>query len=164
MPPVSPPAPASDRRVEPTPHGRIEISNRQLASGLRLAVARLARRLRQQSGDDVVTASQLSALASVERRGPLTLGELAACERVQPPSMTRIVARLEELDLVSRSVDPADRRVSRLQVTPVGRRHLQRTRTRKDTYLADRLSTLDPHERDLLAAALPVLERLVSDG
>src|SRR2546423_13827260 len=88
----------------------------ELAARLRLAVTRLARRLRQetQNADGDVPPSGLSALSSIERLGPLTLGELSAVERVQPPTMTKVVAGLESLGLVSRTVDPADRRVARV--------------------------------------------------
>ena len=134
----------------------------ELAPRLRMAVMRLARRLRQQAEGEV-TPTLLSALSTVERTGPLSLGELAAAERVQPPTVTRAVARLEELGLVRREADPADRRVSRVQVTPGGRRYVQRSRTRKDAYLAQRLRSLDPTEQALLAEALPLLERLVGD-
>src|SRR5882757_5004339 len=86
-----------------------------LASGLRLAVARLARRMRQEGmseGDDV-SPSRLAALATIEARGPITLGELAAAERVRPPTMTRIVAYLDDQGLVIREPHPDDRRIAR---------------------------------------------------
>lgn len=134
----------------------------QLAPRLRMAVLRLARRLRQQAEGEV-TPTLLSALATVERAGLLSLGELAAAERVAPPTVTRVVARLEELGLVAREADPADRRVSRVRVTPEGRRYVARSRTRKDAYLARRLRALSPAEQVLLAEALPLLERLVGD-
>lgn len=130
---------------------------------LRLVVMRLARRLRQQAEGDV-TASLLSALSSVERLGPLTLGELASVEQVQPPSMTKIVTRLEELSFVTREVDARDRRVARVQVSDEGRRYVARSRTRKNAYLAERLRRFDPEERALLERALPLLERLVEEA
>src|SRR5712691_11828192 len=91
-----------------------------LAAGLRLAVVRLARRLRQRA-DTGSTPSMLSALASIERLGPLTIGEVAAVERVAPPSMTPIVSRLEAGGLVAREIDPEDRRVSRVTASRDGR-------------------------------------------
>lgn len=133
---------------------------KQLAPALRLGVMRLARRLRQQHAPGEVTPSMLSALSTVERLGPLTLGDLAAVEQVQPPSMTRIVGRLEEQGLVARTADQADRRVFRVAVTTEGRRFAARSRTRKDAYLAGRLDELDDRERAVLAEALPILERL----
>jgi DNA-binding MarR family transcriptional regulator len=137
----------------------------ELASQLRLAVARLSRRIRQQAAStgEELTASTQGALASVERLGPLTLGELAAVEQVQPPSMTRIVARLEEDGYVTRVVDPADRRVARVAITDAGRTLLARSRTRKDAYLARRVAELSDAERQLLGRALPLLERLQDD-
>jgi DNA-binding MarR family transcriptional regulator len=129
---------------------------------LRLAVGRLARRLRQQAGDEI-TPSQLSALSSVGRLGPLTLGELAAVERVRPPTMTRIVASLEEAGLVDRSALPGDRRVARVAPSNAGRRFLERTGTRKDAFLAERLARLDPKEVEQLWRAVVVLEHLLED-
>jgi len=138
----------------------------ELASQLRLAVARLSRRIRQQAattGEDL-TASTQAALATIERLGPITLGELAAVEQVQPPSMTRIVARLEEWGYATRVVDPADRRVARAVITDSGRALLARSRTRKDEYLARRIAELTDAERELLARALPLIERLQDDA
>src|SRR5947207_14933426 len=101
-----------------TPASRTPVAGRdaELAARLRLLIARLARRLRQQAQGEI-SPSQVSALASIERLGPLTLGELSGIERVQPPSMTRIVAALEAGGLVSRTVDPADRRVAHVEAT-----------------------------------------------
>src|SRR5205814_10222001 len=93
----------------------------QLASRLRLAVMRLARVLRQKA-QDPITPSQLSALVSIERDGPVTLGELAALESVVPPTMTRIVVALEEQELVRREVDPGERRIAGGDIAAVGRR------------------------------------------
>jgi len=130
-----------------------------LSSQMRLAVMRLSRRLRQQSVGDI-TQSQLSALATVERAGPLSLGELAEIERVAPPSMTRIAARLEERGLLARTADMTDRRVARVAITDEGRELLEETRTRRDAYLATRLAAMSPEEQDVLVRALPLLERL----
>jgi DNA-binding MarR family transcriptional regulator len=136
-----------------------------LAARLRLASARLSRRVRQEalSGGDDLTASRLAALATVEDLGPITLGDLAAVEQVQPPSMTRIVARLEEHGLTVREVDPSDRRIARVHITDAGRETLARSRTRKDAFLARRVDRLSPDERVALASALPVLEALIDD-
>jgi DNA-binding MarR family transcriptional regulator len=136
-----------------------------LAARLRLANARLARRVRQEAmsaGDDL-TASRLAALATIEDVGPITLGELAAVEQVQPPSMTRIVARLEENGLAVREVDAQDRRIVRVQITDFGRQTLERSRTRKNVFLAKRVARLAPDQRATLADALPVLEQLLDD-
>jgi DNA-binding MarR family transcriptional regulator len=129
---------------------------------LRLAIGRLARRLRQQAGGEI-TPSQLSALSSVGRLGPLTLGELAAVERVRPPTMTRIVASLEEAGLVDRSAHPGDRRIARVKVSRAGRAFLERTGTRKDAFLVERLARLDQDEVEQLRRAVVVLERLLED-
>jgi DNA-binding MarR family transcriptional regulator len=136
------------------------INDAELAARLRLSVTRLARRLRQKS-DVEATASQISALATIERLGPLTIGELSAAERVQPPSMTRIVAGLEELDLIQRETDERDRRVARVRVAPPGQRLLERSRSKKNAYLAARLGSLTNEERAALAHAADILERLL---
>lgn len=149
----------------PPSAARPAISPAGLASALRLAVARLARRVRQEgtsAGDDL-TASRLAALTTIEALGPITLGELAAIEQVQPPSMTRIVARLEEGGLVERQVDPRDRRIVRVRATAVGKRLLAQTRTKRDEFLAQRVARLTEDERELLERAIPLLEKLQED-
>ena len=133
-----------------------------LPSQLRLAVMRLGRRLRQEAVGDI-TASQLSALSTVARSGPLSLGELSEIERIAPPSTTRIVGRLEERGLVVRTVDAADRRVARLAASEAGQSLLNQTRTRRDAYLALRLQAMTAEERETLMRALPLLERLTGD-
>jgi DNA-binding MarR family transcriptional regulator len=132
----------------------------ELAAHLRIVVMRLQRRLRAEAGDEL-SPTLVAALVSIERHGPLTLGRLAELERVTPPSITRVVAALERDGLVRREADAADRRVSRVVVTPEGASLLRAARTRKAAYLARLLETLD--ERDLAAVreALPVLERLL---
>ncbi|HEX8135869.1 MAG TPA: MarR family transcriptional regulator [Actinomycetes bacterium] len=134
--------------------------DRELVVRLRLAVMRLARRLRQQTEGEI-TASRLSALSSVDRLGPLSLGALAAVERVRPPTLTRIVGHLEAAGLVVRRPAPGDRRSTEVEVSPAGRKLLDRSRTRKDAYLAERLATLDPAEVEVLRRAAGVLERLL---
>jgi DNA-binding MarR family transcriptional regulator len=138
------------------------LTDAELAARLRLALMRLARRLRQQSEGEV-SPSQLSALSSVERLGPLTLGELATVERVQPPTMTKIVAALEEAGLVARAVDPTDRRVARVTVSAAGRRLIDRNRTRKDAWLAARLRRLSSGDREVLDRAADVLESFLEE-
>jgi DNA-binding MarR family transcriptional regulator len=133
-----------------------------LGSQLRLVVLRLSRRLRQESVGDI-TPSQLSALTTVHRHGEVTLGELAAIERIAPPSMTRIAARLEERGFVERHVDPSDRRVARLAVSGSGRQLLDTIRNRRDAYLAGRLQGFGPEERAVLERAVPLLERLATE-
>ncbi len=136
--------------------------DRELVHRLRLAVGRLARRLRQQAEGEI-TASQISALASVNRLGPITLGRLASVERLRPPTVTRIAAVLEEAGLVVRRLDPDDRRVVRVEITPSGLDLLERVRTRKDAYLAARLATLAPEQLAVLRDATAVIERLLEE-
>ena len=131
-----------------------------LPARLRLVVTRLARRLRQH-GETTASPTQLAALATVERDGPLTLGELAAVERVQPPTITAAVGRLEQRGLVHRRADPGDRRVARVEVTPQGRRLLEQSRSRKTAYLERRLAALTADERVTLERAAGILERLL---
>jgi DNA-binding MarR family transcriptional regulator len=136
--------------------------DRDLVVSLRLAVGRLARRLRQQNEGEI-TASQFSALSSVARLGPITLGKLASVERLRPPTVTRMVSILEESGLVLRHTDADDRRICRVEITHLGRDLLERSRTRKDAYLARRLATLGPKELDALRDATAVLERLLEE-
>ena len=139
-----------------------EASDLDLAARLRLSVTRLARRLRQQSGEGL-TPSQNSALASIERGGALTPSELATIERIQRPTATRILAQLSDAGLVARETDPVDRRVSRVRITPAGVALLKRGRSRKNAYLARRLRTLKPEELALLEQAAELIERLIDD-
>jgi DNA-binding MarR family transcriptional regulator len=133
-----------------------------LAAGLRLAVMRLARRLRQRA-DTGATPSMLSALSSIERLGPLTIGEVAAVERVAPPTMTPIVSRLEASGLVEREVDTEDRRVSRVTASRDGRALLERSRSRKTAYLARKLRALDQGDRAALRRGVEIIERLLEE-
>ena len=105
----------------------------------------------------------LSALTVVERLGPITLGDLAGFERVRPPTMTRIVARLEDDGLVEREPDESDGRVTRLRLSSTGRKLIAKNRTRKDAYLADRLRRLSPRERSRLQAGIRVIQRLLDE-
>jgi DNA-binding MarR family transcriptional regulator len=134
----------------------------ELSARLRLVLNRLARRLRTQTPEDL-SPSLISALVTVGLRGPITLGQLAIRERVTPPSITRMVASLEERGLVRREADPTDRRIARISLTADGTRTVQRTRTRKTAYLAKRLRKLDESELAVVRQALPVLERLLED-
>jgi DNA-binding MarR family transcriptional regulator len=136
----------------------------ETAPRLRSVVMRLSRLLRQQSngpGSQELTATLISALATVGRLGPLTFGDLADAEGVQPPSITRVVAKLEDLGLVNRTPDERDRRIAWVKVTPAGERFLEQSRKNKNALLARRLATLTPDQLATLEAALPVLERLL---
>lgn len=130
-------------------------------SALRLAVLRLSRRLRQESTADAeVTPSQMSALTALDAKGEMTLGELAAIERIAPPSMTRIAARLEEKGYLERRSDDSDRRVARVAISVKGEALLRQRRERGDAFVTSRLLELSEEERGLLAQAVPILERL----
>jgi DNA-binding MarR family transcriptional regulator len=131
-----------------------------LAHDMRLAVMRLARRLRQQRGDHGLGLGQLSALATLDRSGPMTAGALAAQEQVRPPSMTKTLTALSDAGYVTRTSDPHDGRQVLVSVTPAARRLLREDRRRREEWLAALLRDLDPAERAALAAALPVLEVL----
>jgi DNA-binding MarR family transcriptional regulator len=131
-----------------------------LAAHLRLVITRTARRLRQQAGTDLGP-SQLSALASIERHGPLTPSELAEIEGIQRPSATRIVARLEEAELVERVADPTDRRSFTVGTNAPGRALMNKLRTRKNAYLAKRLRGLDEADLATLDRAAEILEDLL---
>jgi DNA-binding MarR family transcriptional regulator len=133
-----------------------------LAVRLRLAITRTSRRLRQEAGPGL-SPSLTAALASVDRHGPLTPSELAKRERVQRPTATRLVARLEELGLLQRAADPLDRRSSLLSVTQEGSALLKQMRERKTAYLAHRIEGLDHEERAALDRAAAILERLLED-
>jgi DNA-binding MarR family transcriptional regulator len=137
-------------------------SQTDLAARLRLAIARTARRLRQEAGAEL-SPSQTTALATIDRHGPLTPSELAARERIQRPTVTRVIARLEERGLVQRTRDPQDGRSSLVALAPAGRELLARGRTRKDAYLARRLRELDAEERAALERAAAILERLLEE-
>ena len=133
-----------------------------LASALRLSVMRLARRMRRERADTSLTLSQLAALATLERHGPLTPRELAAAERVQPPSMTRLLASLVTAGLVTRTDHPTDRRQVLLAASPEGVALLREDRRRRDAWLAQRLRELEPEDREVLRRAAAVLDRLAS--
>ena len=138
------------------------ISPTDLAARLRLGITRTARRLRQEAGGSL-SPSQIAALATIERHGPLTPSELAQRERVQRPTVTRVLARLEEAGLAQRAGDPADRRSSLVTITRGGSALLAAQRTRKDAYLARRLEALDAADRATLERAAELLERLLED-
>jgi DNA-binding MarR family transcriptional regulator len=133
-----------------------------MASQLRIGVTRLARRLRLE-GDASVTPTLLVALATIERHGPMTAGELAAHEQVRKPTVTRLIGALLERALIERTPDPLDGRVTWIQLSPEGRRFLQRVRRRKDEYLSGRLRRLTPEELYTLERASELLERLTED-
>ncbi len=129
------------------------------ATRLRVAIARLSRRLRrhQLAG---LTPTQLSALATVEKIGPLRLGDLAAAEGIAPSTLTRLVTVLEDAGYVQRHTEPGDARASRLAITPDGQAVLARIREETTRVLAGMLADLTPEQKWAIAAALPALEHL----
>ena len=131
-----------------------------LASTLRLSVMRLARRLRTERADSSLGLSHLAALATLERHGPLTPGELAAQEKVQPPSMTRLLATLVVAGLVTRTAHPTDGRQVLVSISREGGTLLREDRRRRDAWLARRLRELEPADLDVLRQAAAVLDRL----
>lgn len=137
-------------------------SRSELAVRLRLAITRTSRRLRQEAGT-ALSPSQSSALASIDRHGPLTPSELADRERIQRPTVTRLLVRLEAAGLIARAADPADGRSSLITVTPAGRALLRELRLRKDAFLARRLEVLDADDRATLDRAAAILERLLEE-
>ncbi|MEO6702133.1 MAG: MarR family transcriptional regulator [Jatrophihabitantaceae bacterium] len=132
----------------------------ELASALRLSLLRAARRLRSQRVNTAVTLSQLSALATVGKYGPLSAGEIASVERVQPPSMTKILASLEAAGWVERAAQPEDRRQSIISITESGRELLSEETRARDEWLSQRLADFSEADLKILRAAVGVLDRL----
>lgn len=135
-------------------------ADRELTTALRIAVLRLSRRLRYQRVEETLTMSQLSALGALGNGGPMTPRALADHEKIQPPSLTRILSGLEAASLVRREPHPTDGRQVVVSLTPAGRELLAATRTKRDEWLAPRLAALSEEERDILSAAAPIMERL----
>jgi DNA-binding MarR family transcriptional regulator len=131
-----------------------------LSAALRISVMRLSRRMRQERDDVGLSATHLAALATLERHGALPLGELAAVEKVAPPSMTRVVARLASGHLVDRQSRPGDRRQVLITITDQGRALLAADRRRRDEWLSSRLGELSAPDLAALAAVIPILDRL----
>jgi DNA-binding MarR family transcriptional regulator len=121
---------------------------------------RLSRKLRREGSGAQITPTLLAALSTIERHEPITVGTLAIHEQVQKPTVTRILAELIERGLAARTPDPLDGRMAWVQVTPEGRRLLQRIRRRHDEYLAKRLKRLSNDELVILERAADILERL----
>ena len=132
-----------------------------LAHALRPAVMRLARRLRQMQDESLgLNPNQLSAMAVLLNSGDQLMGELAAQERVRPPSMTRIVNSLEPHGFVARRPDPRDHRQCLVSLSESGRQVLLANRRRRDQWLAVRIEGLDPADREVLRRAVAVLEKV----
>lgn len=134
----------------------------ELAALLRPSLLRLTRIVRNQRVDLSVTLTQLSAMATLQKRGAMSAGELAACEKVQPPSMTKVLANLEERGLVRRDAHPGDRRQAIMSITPAGIELLDSERRSRDAWLSQHLAQLTPGERQLLRDVVPVLDKLAA--
>ena len=143
----------ADMSVMDTDAGVIDVTR------LRVAIARLSRRLRRHELAGL-TPTQLAALSTVERSGPLRLGDLAAAEGIAPSTLTRLVAVLEEFGYVQRCADPKDARASTLAITPAGHETLERLRAEGTALLTQSLMLLTAEQRAALAAAVPALEQL----
>ena len=109
-----------------------------------------------------MTPTMAATLATIAREGSLTLGELAAAEQVAPPTVTKVISKLEAAGLVDRVVDPSDRRVSRVALSAAGRRQVAENRSRRTAWLADRVGELSAEERERLANAVDVIEHLTT--
>ena len=133
------------------------------AARLRLVMFRLARALRHE-GSTALSPSQVSALASVDEFGPLRISALATLESVGAPVATRIVASLEELDLLKRTDDPDDKRASLVELSDLGRDVLAALWSERTIGLSSRLERLSPAERNRLELALPALEKLTREN
>jgi DNA-binding MarR family transcriptional regulator len=137
------------------------MSDDHLASDLRLAVVRLNRRLRGQRGDTRVSLTQVSALSTLDMYGPMTPGTLAARERVQPPSMTRIIAGLEQLGFIDRVPHPTDGRQVIVSMSAAGAQFITDEVHAREVWMDGKLAELDPSERETLRAATAIIDRMV---
>jgi DNA-binding MarR family transcriptional regulator len=130
---------------------------------LRIVLLRLARCIRNSSVGEI-TPSQLAVLGSITLHGPLTVGQIAETERMKPPSASKIVAALEELGLVRRTVDPDDRRCTPIATTPAGAEYLDQVRAAGHSWLAQHVRETDEEDAAMIHAALPALERLLGSA
>ncbi len=147
---------AKDMSAVPAPD-----DERTLAARLRLAVVRLNRRLRaQRSEDRAATLTQLSALSTLDKNGPMSPGELAGRERVQPPSMTRVISALEESGFVSRRPHPTDGRQTVIAVTSTGKAYVAAEVSARERWLDQRLAALSEDERRVLCRAAEIIDRM----
>ena len=133
----------------------------EMAASLRMSIARLARLLRQQDQSGLSPALG-TALASIWRHGPLTLGRLASLEQVTPPTVSKLVDKLEQRGLIERTSDPADRRVCRVAITPAGSAQLDEIRSRRTEWLSAQLRELPADDLGRLHDVIEVLDHLVA--
>jgi DNA-binding MarR family transcriptional regulator len=141
---------------------RTTLDTAALAHDLRLAVMRFSRRLRNQRVDTSVTLTHLAALSTLKRHGPMSPGELAAHERVQPPSMTRVVVALEGMGMVTRTPHPTDGRQVIIGLTPAADELLSAEARAREAWLSERLHELAPEEREVLREAAVIIDKLAS--
>ena len=145
----------------PTNVAAMSRTNTGLSSALRVSVMRLSRRIRnERDASDDMSSNQIAALFTLARSGPMTIGDLAAEEKVQPPSMTRTVTSLVGKGLVQRDAHVTDRRAVMISLTDAGRTVLEETRRRREAWLHQRLCELTPAQRQILRDAAPLLELL----
>ncbi|MFI9010418.1 MarR family winged helix-turn-helix transcriptional regulator [Actinosynnema sp. NPDC053489] len=131
-----------------------------LASRLRLAVVRLNRRLRAQRVNSAISLTQVSALSTLHKCGPLTPGELAAREGVQPPSMTRVIAALEEYGFATRRPHPTDGRQAIVELSETGLSYINEEVSAREAWLDKRLAELTPEDRGVLSRAAEIIDRM----
>ena len=141
---------------------RTTLDTAALAHDLRLAVMRFSRRLRNQRVDTSVTLTHLAALSTLKRHGAMSPGELAAHERVQPPSMTRVVVALEAQGLVTRTPHPTDGRQVIIELTPAAEEMLSAEAQAREAWLTGRLQELTAEERAVLREAAEIMDKLAS--
>ena len=142
---------------------RTTLDTAALAHDLRLAVMRFSRRLRNQRVDTSVTLTHLAALSTLKRHGPMSPGELAAHERVQPPSMTRVVVALEGMGMVTRTPHPTDGRQVIIGLTPAADDLLSAEARAREAWLSGRLHQLSPQEREILREAATIMDELAAE-
>jgi DNA-binding MarR family transcriptional regulator len=141
---------------------RTSLDTAALAHDIRLAVMRLSRRLRNQRVNTAVTLTHLAALSTLKRHGPMSPGELAGHERVQPPSMTRVVVALEGMGLVTRTPHPTDGRQVVIELTPAAEDLLGAEARAREAWLTGQLEDLSPEERTVLHEAAVIMDKLAS--
>jgi DNA-binding MarR family transcriptional regulator len=135
-------------------------AEQSLTSRLRLSVMRLNRRLRAQRTNSSVTLSHISAMSSLHKCGPMTPGELAAREGVQPPSMTRVIGALEDMGYISKRAHPNDGRQVIVELTEQGLGYIEADISAREAWLDSRLSELDEAERETLSRAAEIIDRM----
>ncbi len=141
---------------------RTTLDTAALAHDLRLAVMRFSRRLRSQRVDSSVTLTHLAALSTLKRHGPMSPGELAAHERVQPPSMTRVVVALERMGLVTRTPHPTDGRQVVIDLTDAAEQLLLDEARAREAWLSGQLHQLSAEDRATLREAARIMDTLAS--